>query len=536
VAVEEKIRRCVSDGCAAAALTADHCLSHLGEGEFARAIDECREGRCLDARDAVISSERLATLVGGLTDNRDGYQLPEADLEGPTFPCAVRFDRAIFVGVSSFRGAKFARPTSFDGATFRGGVDFSGALFEAHADFDGAHFEQRVSFRRAVFSDHAGFEKTKFGDAAHFDGATFRAYVDFDGASFAGDAMFTMATFQLSRQFGPLSVARQLSIDECVFDERIRIEAAAATITGRGAIFAGGAEIRARWAEIALDNADFTRASSISAAPAWPAVRDVCPSAPKGSVEPGPRPRLVTLRGANVGSLSLSGLDLRPCRFFGAQGLPAMTVEAGCVWPHSPQGKWRAARETIAEEHEYRSERWNDASTRPPRWLRYRDGREEFRPEQLAALYRALRKAREDSKDLAGANDLYYGEMEMRRSVPVSSAAGSRRVRAATDRAILLAYWAISGYGLKASRAIATFAALVILGAVAFATYGFEPKPDATRALIYSLESTSSLIRSPAAPGYHITYTGEVIQMLLRLLGPLLVALALLAIRARIKR
>jgi hypothetical protein len=35
--------------------------------------------------------------------------------------------------------------------------------------------------------------------------------------------------------------------------------------------------------------------------------------------------------------------------------------------------------------------------------------------QEIANLYRALRKGREDSKDEPGAADLYYGEMEMRR-------------------------------------------------------------------------------------------------------------------------
>jgi hypothetical protein len=36
-------------------------------------------------------------------------------------------------------------------------------------------------------------------------------------------------------------------------------------------------------------------------------------------------------------------------------------------------------------------------------------------PGQIAGLYRALRKGREDVKDEPGAADFYYGEMEMRR-------------------------------------------------------------------------------------------------------------------------
>jgi hypothetical protein len=36
-------------------------------------------------------------------------------------------------------------------------------------------------------------------------------------------------------------------------------------------------------------------------------------------------------------------------------------------------------------------------------------------PRQIAGLYRALRKGREDIKDEPGAADFYSGEMEMRR-------------------------------------------------------------------------------------------------------------------------
>jgi hypothetical protein len=42
-------------------------------------------------------------------------------------------------------------------------------------------------------------------------------------------------------------------------------------------------------------------------------------------------------------------------------------------------------------------------------------------PGQIAGLYRALRKGREDAKNEPGAADFYYGEMEMCRARPVSS-------------------------------------------------------------------------------------------------------------------
>ena len=46
------------------------------------------------------------------------------------------------------------------------------------------------------------------------------------------------------------------------------------------------------------------------------------------------------------------------------------------------------------------------SSAEPAPWLQGRDGEEVLRPEQIAVLYRALRKAREDDKDHAGAGDM----------------------------------------------------------------------------------------------------------------------------------
>jgi hypothetical protein len=193
-------------------------------------------------------------------------------------------------------------------------------------------------------------------------------------------------------------------------------------------------------------------------------------------------------------------------------------------------------RETIAEEHPWRGSSWEQPNTQPPQWLAGRDGTEQLQPAQIAALYRALRKAREEDKDQAGAGDLYYGEMEMRRKISLPRKGTRGRARARSDRAILIAYWLLSGYGLKASRALIILLITVGLGSLGLWAWGFNPDPPYTRALLYSTESTSSLFRLPNAPGLDITYTGERIEIALRILGPLLIALAVLALRSRVKR
>ncbi|MFB7008709.1 MULTISPECIES: hypothetical protein [unclassified Streptomyces] len=66
-------------------------------------------------------------------------------------------------------------------------------------------------------------------------------------------------------------------------------------------------------------------------------------------------------------------------------------------------------------------------------------------PARLAPVYRSLRKAFEDGKNEPGAADFYYGEMEMRRADEESPRA---------ERWLLAAYWALSGYGMRATRAL----------------------------------------------------------------------------------
>jgi hypothetical protein len=170
---------------------------------------------------------------------------------------------------------------------------------------------------------------------------------------------------------------------------------------------------------------------------------------------------------------------------------------------------------------------------------------------QLAAVYRELRKGREDAKDEPGAADFYYGEMEMRRH--------DRRAPPA-ERLILWLYWLTSGYALRAWRALATLTAVVLVAAVGFAFWGFpdaEPafRPvgvDASGALVYrqvpaedatgaglpeavrfSARSATSLLRGPDRA---LTPAGESLEIALRLLGPVLLGLAVLSIRGRVRR
>lgn len=535
--IDEPIERCSHASCSGARLLpGTSCLGHATQDELDAGLAHCRAGQRLDARATTISAERLSRVLDAFADERHVPRLPAADFRGTLFTGPAEFDDATFCSVALF-----------DSAVFRGSVSFREVTFDGHADFDSATFAAVARFERTTFGDHAGFQQATFAGHGWFAGATFRSYADFEGATFCHRANFSSATFQLAHQLGPMVVHESLMFDHGVFAERVNIEAAAVVVSGRGTRFADGVNLRVRWAEIALDDADFARASTLSGA-TWPPGSEDLPAvciADGRGVELEPRPRLITLRGAQVAALSLSDLDLRACRFFGAHGLQTLNVESSCEWARAP-GSRRCGlrryigRETIAEEHHSRhlpNDPWDDGFTRTPGWLEDRDGRDEpLERAQLAGLYRALRKAREDNKDQAGAGDLYYGEMEMRRHARMRERKQQRGMRCRSDHAVLFAYWLLSGYGLRASRAAIALLALVLLASVGLQAWGFTTDPQYTRALLFGIESTSSLLRVPNAAGLQMTYAGEGAQIVLRLVGPLLIGLALLAVRARVKR
>jgi uncharacterized protein YjbI with pentapeptide repeats len=544
------VSSCGQGGCSATAVADGSCLEHASEQDLELAAQTWEAGTPLDARGGRISGEAVKRLLAVL-NGRHASSEPIPFMSDGRGPAELCFEGAEFFGPVDFSGVKFRGPALFDGAIFHENAKFDSAKFEDHADFDNVEFQGSVSFDRAIFEDHAGFQDATFEGTASFAGVRFRNHADFEWSTFRSDASFEEATFQLSRRLGPLLAEKRLAFDDCVFGERILIEVEAKTLSARAAIFADGVRLSVRRAAIFLSEADFGRASTLSS--------PTDPLTEANSIEENPREdcqaRLITIRGAQVARLSLSDLDLRACRFFGAHGLESLIVESSCEWPRTPPGL-RIDREIIAEEHHWRRERrsrfpkwplgrrqWAAHATDPCDWPDSRSRGEPLDPQDLATLYRALRKAREDNKDQAGAGDLYYGEMEMRRVTPIPSGRG--KMRALCDRAIIISYWLLSGYGLKASRAF--FAWLCVIVAAGFGLYhwGIVAKPshpraapiDVSQAMLFSLENTSSLIRLAHLPGaYELRLSGQIIQVVIRLAGPLLIGLWLLALRARVKR
>ena len=242
-------------------------------------------------------------------------------------------------------------------------------------------------------------------------------------------------------------------------------------------------------------------------------------------------------------------MDLAACHFSGTINLDELRID-GSPKLAVRRGWWRAQRRVLAEEHVWRyvhgptrrRSSWYPSNSRPgnPDEDRADEDRKILlqaeasagspqdraaRAQEIASVYRALRKGREDAKDEPGAADFYYGEMEMRRA----AASG-------WEKALLTLYWLVSGYGLRASRSLAAFAVVVTVFAVPLYWWGFRAAlaSELGGAFVYSVESATAFFRGPGPE--QLTEWGRVFQVCLRLLGPALLALTVLAVRGRVKR
>jgi uncharacterized protein YjbI with pentapeptide repeats len=559
---------------------AARCLAHLPDGDLADFLAGLRPGADLDVSGTTIDEALLSRLIAAVrADGPPTFGAFTAD--GARFPEAADFRPARFAGEARFHVASFEERALFDdcrfdaaaefnkvrftvarfrSADFWGNVTFGSARFDDDASFYGARFHLDVDFDRAAFAGHtnfhdtvvrgtAGFVGADFARPAFFDGmrvegradfrqARFHSTADFRGVYVDLDALFADVRFEGGTELGPLEAGR-LDLDRSVFEQRVEIVAAAAVVSAERARFAAGVTLRLWYALVNLERAVLGAPSmvvglerlpqaeiGVAAAAVGRLRRDHQLPSPVAAEDEGFRqPKLVSVKEVDVAGLSVVDVDLEWCRFAGARhldqlriegrsgfGQPPRGVHIGRTWP--PVWRW-TRRAVLAEERPWRGRQGKAAG-----WLRQELVDDLIvPPERLIIMYRALRKSLEDSKNEPGAADFYYGEMEMRRH----RAHGS-------DRLVLLMYWLLSGYGLRASRALLAAAVVVAATTTVLILWGM-PHPTFELALRTTISAMAF-----RDPGPSLTAIGVWTVMAARILGTLLLALAVLAVRGRVKR
>lgn len=426
--------------------------------------------------------------------------------------------------------------------------------------FGSATFQGQAGFKSATFQGQAGFESATFKIVAVFESATFEGDVVFASATFGGDAIFESAIFMKADQFGPLACAGRVVLSGAAFAGPVTLSFAARRLECHRTRWSSTAEIHLRYATVDFAHAVFEYPLTIAAEPdpfviinGRPIAEDLFPSSYD------PWVRVASLRGVDAAHLVLADVDLSECLFTGTVHLDQLRLEGACTFNTTPSDvHWRfwlpvryTERRVLAEEHHWRASQPGAV----PGWVH---GAGRAGPLQLAPVYRALRKAFEDAKHEPGAADFYYGEMEMRRhadDIPRS------------ERGLLTAYWALSGYGLRASRALAWLGAAMLVTIVLLMAFGLaqdtlkqtatgtvpagggkvtfeidkdDPQnPTGDRFTGKRFEKALNVTLNSVvfrASGQDLTTAGTYIEMTSRLSEPILLGLAVLAVRNRVKR
>jgi uncharacterized protein YjbI with pentapeptide repeats len=579
--VDDPWLMCVTPDCIGARVAhSDYCVVHSVPEIRVASLAEIKRGEtCTWTRGIEIDEDLMNQIRDAASVGEDDFRtLPAMDFTSAKFRGIADFSRCVFTGYVTFHLCEFDGGAEFGAARFQKGCAFSSAEIHGRAFFKAVTIAGRGYFidlqcrGLGTFSilsaGELDFTRACFGALATFGGSC-SGRASFEACKFSGGAVFNGfsvgscsllgATFSGGPASGTLMAEGGIDLTDArlVTDFTVKLQAAVVGARGLRAEAAVQLEVSGY---LDLQGARFEATTLItSIAPhAWTDL-----GIPKSAH---PVAQILSLRLADVRQVTLGEVDLSVCRFDGAHGLDVMKIESTAIWGRAPRVCSRP-RQVIADEV-----LWHTRAGDTPRWstiaasarrayglLPHHFGSEGVDPDafgwrvpraaDVAGVYRALRKHREEDKDAPGATDFYFGEMEMRRRAVSGRSA---------ERWLLLGYWLVSGYALKAWRAVVSLALLLAVAAVLMTACGFDKsfqsgKPKRVElhtgrivyaiehpdygigdGLVYSIRTATSLMRAPE--GEQLTPVGHVVEVVLRLLGPFLLALAVLALRGRMKR
>ncbi|MET9403134.1 pentapeptide repeat-containing protein [Kitasatospora sp. NPDC002965] len=559
---------------------------HLGDADFRSATFTGDAGfrSATFAGDAGFESATFTGRAGFESATFNGH----AGFRSATFTTYADFQSATFNGHAGFRSATFATYALFQSATFNGDAGFHSATI-THAVFRWAAFNGDAVFRSATFNGDAGFHSATFTNRASFESATFTTYADFESATFndhavfrsatfhdvfrfasafvAGDLHFAGVTFEGLQHIGPFVCAGRVSFDRArLTGSQVTIEAAAWAVRFERTTFEGSAALRLRYANVQLSQAALAAPIAVQA---WP-VPYTRPDGTELDESPlhahPPDVHLLSLEGVDAAHVVLTDVDLGRCQFTGAFHLDQIQIGFGCRFAEPPAGwhrrgtfpaRW-SRRKVLAEEQHWRAQAGGRAGQGWVAGPHHRVPGRGAGPDDLVGVYQQLRKAFEEARNEPDAADFYYGEMEARRHDPQ---------RPWGERRLLWVYWLASGYGLRASRALGWLLAAMGVTLLLMVLFGLPNEtPDPRTTGTWTAGTVNVTTRAPdpvltlswrkrltaartekatvvvvnsvvfRSSGQNLTLPGTAIEMASRIGEPMLLGLAALAVRSRVKR
>jgi uncharacterized protein YjbI with pentapeptide repeats len=447
------------------------------------------------------------------------------------------FSGLTFVGPVSFRNIRFIGDVSFAGASFKGDAEFV-LLETGRCSFKHANFDSRL-YAHGWKADNIDFEHATFANLARF--------IELK----AGDLSFSGSTFKGRTAFSDVQVSMFFNFVATSFSERVRdFLAGCRFLHLQDSRLERGGLFHLHSGQVNLSRAELGASTMIAGTRKSGQFHTLDKSLIFDDCDW--RPRLLAIEGTDVEKLVLQDVNLSKCHFDGSINLDKLRLEGLCVFDEPPKGLhvgadppflWSWTRRlSIFEERIWRGHSGKGHGWKPR--LRKRKPGEpvivsargdpfggptparherQAQAEQLAKTYRALRKGREEAKNEPGAGDFYYGEMEMRR-------AGNTTLG---ERFVLWLYWLLSGYGLRPLRTSLALLVLVGLASWLLMRHGFTGASTYERAFLASLAASVNLEYLPPEA---FTLGGHWIRIALKILGPTLFGVLLLALWGRVKR
>ena len=430
----------------------------------------------------------------------------DADFSDTIFNSAGRFNGTAFRGTTNFYGASFDAEAEFRQCVFGRDAIFDNSKIDRHAKFEQCGFDGTLSFKNSVIGLQAQFGQCRFDRDVSFTGSTIKSDAIFFRSYFAGDAGFdgvitdclnlSLSTF--SGRSHELSVAP--TSDGQPYAEKIVLWMLRARIESDTVVVLG-------------ENCHLDASRLVVRAPLTVvAMRPDCPGS------------LISVLDADITAPFRVGrhIDLSGTTF-GDHDLTTMTLASTDTLPRTSVVRALLGRKAV-----------------PPWVFRLPQGRRILKADlcaegsspdlhTLERNYRDLRRQLEASGNTHGANDFYFGEMEARRR---------RLPRASPRRWLLWLYRVSSGYGTMAWPTIVWWQIIVVVATFLLLLNGIDITEDRSYSWSevwrFALEGSLSLFRPTTAPLLSLPET--IIMVILRILGPVLLALAAIAVRNQTKR
>src|SRR5215203_3210769 len=399
--------------------------------------------------------------------------------------------------ISTLPNGTFEELADFSDATFKERAVFSRAAFKKMAHFDRSTFEGEANFLNGTFEGLATFHDAIFKESATFSDATFKELATFHGAIFEGQAIlesdrkaiFGYATFKGKADFSRATF-EEVSFEDVTFEE-----------------------------EAYLDRTTFKREAYFRGPETFSRVADF----QFARIE---KPELFSFHRGRLRPSWFINVDPRRFDFTEVQ------------WPGQPGGP------KVTLDDEIRS-------------LQNRNIQASYNPYiLLAQACRRLSANAEDNHEYPIANEFHYWSMDAVRKGSWNHLK-SLNLRALLKKEtwhdigehldlITTLYWALSGYGVRATRAFwILFAIWLMFAALYFLLVKSSPfwvfaAPDiwqgidyARQAAVYSL---SALVRLNPRPQSEELNWFQTLVTVEGILGPLQIGLLLLAIRRKVMR